>query len=267
VGDPLPPELDQALREAAPRLAPLCRRVLFFHRIGSTNDIALASAEEAGGEGLVVIADEQTAGRGRQGHTWHSPPGSGLYISIVLRAPSTAGAVPAPGLLTLGAGVSIAEAIETTSGLHADIKWPNDLLVGRRKLAGILAESAPGRSGLVVLGYGINVSTRAFPPDVEVRATSLEAELGRPVDRVALCVETIAAIAQRHRSLLEQRFDGILDAWRRRSPSSRSRRVAWDTPNGRESGVTDGIDEGGALLVRIGTRVERIVGGTLTWLD
>jgi BirA family biotin operon repressor/biotin-[acetyl-CoA-carboxylase] ligase len=267
VSDRLPLELDRALSEAAPRLVPLCRRVLFFNRAGSTNDIALASAEQADAEGLVVIADEQTAGRGRQGRVWHSPPRSGLYVSMVVRLPVTGAGTPLPGLLTLGAGVSIAEAIETTTGLRADVKWPNDLVVGRRKLAGILAESAPRHTGLVVLGYGINVSMRAFPPEMEGRATSLEAESGRPVDPVALCVETIAAIAQRHRALLERRFDDILDAWRGRSPSCRHRRVAWDTPTGKESGLTEGIDDRGALLVRVGERVERIVGGTVTWLD
>ena len=101
----------------------------------------------------------------------------------------------ATGLLTLAAGVSLAEAVEAMTGLRADIKWPNDLLVGRRKLAGILAESAAADLGYVVLGYGLNVSARAWPPEVAHRATSIESELGRPVDRARLGVETIAAIA------------------------------------------------------------------------
>ncbi len=106
-----------------------------------------------------------------------------------------------------------------------------------------------------------------MPPDVADRATSIESELGRPVDRAALCAETIAAIARRYRDLLDGRFDAILDAWRSRSPSSRDARVTWDLPAGRQSGVTDGIDDHGALLVRVGDRVERIVGGALTWLE
>ena len=264
--DPLPTEIAEALAAVRDRLTPLSRRVLFFNRTGSTNDVALALAEDPDAEGVVVIADQQTAGRGRQGHVWHSPPGSGLYVSIVLRPPHGKTAdVRSTGLLTLAAGVALAEAVERLTGLRADIKWPNDLLVGRRKLAGILAESAPG--GYVVLGYGLNVSAAAFPADLAQRATSLESELGRAVDRPAMCAETIAAIAGRYTDLVEGRFDAILDEWRRRAPSSRQRRVAWETPSGPLSGVTAGIDEHGALLVRVADRVERIVGGVLTWLE
>jgi BirA family biotin operon repressor/biotin-[acetyl-CoA-carboxylase] ligase len=265
--DPLPTDLAEALAAARDRLAPLGRRVVFFNRIGSTNDVALALAADGDADGVVVIADEQTAGRGRQGHRWHSPPGSGLYVSIVLRpVHRTAGDGRATSLLTLAAGVSLAEAIEAVTALRVDIKWPNDLLVGRRKLAGILAESAAGDLGSVVLGYGVNVSTRVFSPDLADRATSIEEELGRPADRAALCAETIAAIARRYRDLIAGRFDAILDAWRSRSPSSRQTRVMWGGPGGPQSGVTDGIDDRGALLVRIGDRVERIVGGEVTWL-
>jgi BirA family transcriptional regulator, biotin operon repressor / biotin---[acetyl-CoA-carboxylase] ligase len=268
VTDPLPTDLAAALEAARDRLAPLCREVVFFNRTGSTNDVALALAQNGAADGVIVIADEQTAGRGRQGHIWHSPPGSGLYVSIVLRpSPQKSGDGRTTSLITLAAGVALAEAIEAITALRADIKWPNDLLVGRRKLAGILAESAAGDLGCVVLGYGLNVGARVLPPDVEHRATSIESELGRPVDRAILCAETIAAIGRRYRDLLDGRFDAILDAWRSRSPSSRHARVSWDTPAGRQSGVTDGIDDHGALLVRIGNRAERIVGGALTWLE
>ena len=267
-GDPLPLEFAEAFEAAGDQLAPLCRRVIFFNRTGSTNDVALALAAGRDAEGIVVIADEQTAGRGRRGHRWHSPPGSGLYVSIVLRpSRDKADDARATSLVTLAAGVSLAEAIEARTALRADIKWPNDLQVGRRKLCGILAESAAGDSGCVVLGYGVNVGARAWPPDADYRATSIESELGRPIDRAALCAETIAAVARRYTDLLNGRFDAILDAWRSRSPSSRQARVEWDTPAGRQSGVTDGIDDRGALLVRVGDRVERIVGGTLTWLE
>jgi BirA family biotin operon repressor/biotin-[acetyl-CoA-carboxylase] ligase len=268
VTDPLPIELVQAFDAVNDRLAPLCRRVVFFNRTGSTNDVALTLAAGGDAEGVVVIADEQTAGRGRRGHTWHSPPGSGLYVSIVLRpSPAKTGDARTAGLLTLAAGVALAEAVEAMTGLRADIKWPNDLLVGRRKLAGILAEAATGDLGHVVLGYGLNVSARALVPDIEHRATSIESELGRPVDRAALCAETIVAIARRYRDLLDGRFDAILDAWRSRSPSSRHAGVTWHTPAGAVAGLTAGIDEQGALLVRVGDRVERIVGGELTWLE
>jgi BirA family biotin operon repressor/biotin-[acetyl-CoA-carboxylase] ligase len=274
-GDPLPEGFAVALAAAGARLSPLGHRVIFFNTIGSTNDIALGLAAGGDAGGAVVIADEQTAGRGRLGRRWFSPPGSGLYVSTVLQ-PSTARADPqrATGLLTLAAGLALAEAIEVVAGLHVDIKWPNDLVVARRKLGGILAEAVgverrpgtPGGIASVVLGYGINVRSTAFPPDLGDRTTSLETALGRPIDRATMCAETLAAVSRRYRDLLAGRFDAILDGWRSRAPGSCGARVTWSTPSGSASGVTAGIDDRGALLVRVGDRLEAIVGGEVTWL-
>ena len=167
-------------------------------------------------------------------------------------------------LTTLAAGVALAEGIERVTGLAADIKWPNDLLVGRRKLAGILAEGISGE--VVVLGYGINVSASAFPAELGDRATSLESELGRPIDRAALFAETLSTLAARYDDLLTGRFDVILDGWRARAPASRGARVSWETPTGQRTGMTAGIDDEGGLLVQVGDRIERIVAGEMTWL-
>jgi BirA family biotin operon repressor/biotin-[acetyl-CoA-carboxylase] ligase len=272
--DPLPAELAEAFAAAGPRLWPLGHRVVFFNTIGSTSDVALALAVGGAAEGAVVIADEQTAGRGRLGRKWFSPPGSGLYVSIVLQ-PSRARADPqrATGLLTLAAGLALAEAIETATGLRVDIKWPNDLLVARRKLGGILAEAVSAERRVaaepgvttVVLGYGINIRSTAYPPDLRERTTSLETALGRPIERAAICAETLAAVSRRYRDLLAGRFDAILDDWRSRAPGSRGARVTWSTPSGRGSGVTAGIDDRGALLVQVGDHVETIVGGEVNW--
>ena len=209
------------------------------------------------------MADEQTAGRGRRGHTWFSPAGSGLYVSVVL-APATARVDPARAstLLTLAAGVALAEGVEAATGLRVDLKWPNDLQVSRRKLAGILAEAA----GIVVVGYGINVAATAFPPELRDRATSLESELGRVVDRHHVLVETLAALSSRYEDLLAGRFDAILDAWRARAPDASGARVRWMTAEGERSGLTTGIDDRGALLVQDGEVVERVVSGEITWL-
>jgi BirA family transcriptional regulator, biotin operon repressor / biotin---[acetyl-CoA-carboxylase] ligase len=233
--------------------------VQFFSSVGSTNDAAASLPHRS-----VVVAGHQTAGRGRRGHTWFSPPGSGLYVSVVL-APATARVDPprATMLLTLAAGVAIAEGVEAATGLAVDLKWPNDLLVSGRKLAGILAESS---GDTVVLGYGINVLETALPPALRDRATSLQSELGRAVDRDLVLDETLAALSQRYDDLVDGRFDAILDAWRRRAPAASGARVTWSTASSTLSGVTEGIDERGALLVRIGDRVERIVSGELTWL-
>jgi BirA family biotin operon repressor/biotin-[acetyl-CoA-carboxylase] ligase len=271
--DPLPTELAEAFAAAGDRLSPLGDRVIFFNTIGSTSDVAVALAVGGDGVGAVVIADEQTAGRGRLGRRWFSPAGSGLYVSIVLQ-PSTARADPrrATGLLTLAAGLALAEAIEAVTSLRVDIKWPNDLLVARRKLGGILAEAvgvergaAQGGVTSVVLGYGINIRPTAYPPDLRDRATSLETAVGRPIDRAAMCAETLAAVSRRYRDLLAGRFDAILDGWRSRAPGSRGARVAWSTPSGPRSGVTAGIDDRGALLVRVGDDLETIIGGEVTW--
>jgi len=172
-------------------------------------------------------------------------------------------------LLTLTAGVALVEGVEAATGLRVDLKWPNDLQVSRRKLGGILAEatSIGSTTGSVVAGYGINVASAALPPDLRDLATSLESELGRPVDRHHLLVETLVALSRRYEDLLAGRFDAILDAWRRNAPAASGARVTWTTAAGAEAGVTAGIDDDGALLVRVGERLERIVSGEVSWLS
>ena len=278
--DALPRDFAEALEGSRHRLGRLGAPVVFFSSIASTNDVASAIARSGDGEGTVVIADEQTAGRGRRGHTWFSPAGSGLYVSIVLTpARARVDRERATTILPLAAGVALAESVDAIAALRIDLKWPNDLLVARRKLGGILAEAvstswAPGREGrqssgtvdAVVLGYGINVGPMAYPPELGDRATSLESELDRPVERPALWVETLAALSRRYEDLLDGRFDAILDAWRERAPASRGARVTWNTVGGPQAGITEGIDHLGALLVRVGDRVERIVAGEVMWL-
>jgi BirA family biotin operon repressor/biotin-[acetyl-CoA-carboxylase] ligase len=272
----LPGDLADALaRVRAERaLGRIGSNVLFYPTVGSTNDVAIALASGGDQEGAIIVADMQTEGRGRRGRKWFSPPACGLYVSVVV-APARARVTPdrATALLTLTAGVALAEAIQSACGLITEIKWPNDLLIGGRKLAGILAEGVVGDtvSGSrsltsVVLGYGINVSSLTPAPELGDRATSLQRELGRPVDRAALFSETLGALADRYEDLLAGRFDAILDAWRRRAPSSRGARVQWDVAGDCQSGITQGVDEWGALLVRFGDRIERIVTADLTWV-
>jgi BirA family biotin operon repressor/biotin-[acetyl-CoA-carboxylase] ligase len=266
---PLPREVADAIERARERLGLLGSRLLYFETIGSTNDVAALLADQPGSEGAVVFADEQTNGRGRRGHTWFSPLATGLYVSVVLTPrQARVDRERATTLLTLTAGVALAEAIEVVAGLGVDLKWPNDLFVARRKLGGILAEAAgAGPIGdAVVVGYGINVSAASFPPELGDRATSLESELGRPIDRAQLFVETLVALSRRYDDLLDGRYDAILDAWRAHAPGSVGARVKWTTPAGRESGVTAGIDDRGALLIRTGDRIERIVAGEIEWL-
>ncbi|MGE3509477.1 MAG: biotin--[acetyl-CoA-carboxylase] ligase [Vicinamibacterales bacterium] len=264
-----PPEFLEAFAAFQGRFGRLAGERRFLDIIGSTNDVVSAMAAAGAREGLVVIADAQTAGRGRRGRTWCSPPGAGLYVSLLL-TPGRAGSDPAraTALLTLAAGVALAQGVEAATGLAADIKWPNDLLVGRRKLAGILAEGlvGGGDDGLqVVLGFGINVRPAAYPSDVSSRATSLETELGRPVDRGLVCAHTLAALSERYDDLLNGRFDAILDGWRRRAPGCHGSRVRWHDAQGMRTGVTAGIDETGALLVQAGDALQRLVAGEVLW--
>lgn len=225
--------------------------------VPSTMNIAASLANAGAPHGVVIAAEQQTAGRGRRGSTWVSPPGAGLYFSLVAR-PS----ISSLPLLTLAAGVGVRDGIAHASGLHADLKWPNDLFVGKRKLAGILAEgiSIGTPDQAVIVGVGVNVQPAAFPPDVAARATSIEGELGRPVNRDTLLAAILDALSARL-SALDQNAGDILQAWRAASPSAAGTRVEWDG----HRGVTAGIDDAGALLVQTATGVERIIAGELHW--
>jgi BirA family biotin operon repressor/biotin-[acetyl-CoA-carboxylase] ligase len=176
-------------------------------------------------------------------------------------------------LLTLAGGVALAEGIRTATGLRVEIKWPNDIVVDtglgrRRKLAGILAEGSTGPEGLqhVVLGFGINIRSTAYPGDIAGRATSLEAELGREVDPGPVLGEILAALGGYVGQLASGETVTVLDQWRQLAPSARGARVEWDGPAGARSGRTAGIDDTGALLVHDGSATERIISGTVRWI-
>jgi BirA family biotin operon repressor/biotin-[acetyl-CoA-carboxylase] ligase len=282
---PLPDDLRQALARAGPRLGAVLTRLLYFGTVSSTNDMADSLAARGAADETILVAEAQRAGHGRRGRTWHSPPGAGLYVSLVWRldlpveatdgengctvqrAPSGAetGRVP---LLTVAAGLAVVEGLRAATALPAEIKWPNDIVIGRRKLGGILAEaSARGPEvQYIVLGCGLNLRAVAYPPDIAMRATSVEAELGRAVDRGLVLAEVLAALRARRADLAAGRFGAILNAWRLLAPSSRGSRVEWRDEHGTRQGMTDGVDDSGALLVRVGGRTERIIAGELRWL-
>jgi len=271
LAEPLPEDWAAAIDARRRDLGPFARSTRYFRTVGSTNDIAMRLAENQGlaAEGAVVVAEAQTAGRGRRGHTWFSPEGSGLYVSVILAPGRSVNPSRALPLLTISAGVALAEAIARSTGLQPAIKWPNDLIVGTRKLAGILAEALPVTPGAavgpVVLGYGINVLPSSFPVELRDRVTAIETELGCAVDRLAVFAETLVRLAARYADLLEGRFDAILDAWRRLAPGCRGARVTWDESSGLRSGTTAGIDDQGALLVTTDVGTERIVAGEVFW--
>ena len=234
----------------------------------STMDAAAALAHAGAPHGVVVAAEQQTAGRGRRGTTWESPPGAGLYFSVIARPGSGVRAqAPSPksqalSLLTLAAGVGVRDGVAAATGLAPDLKWPNDLLVNNRKLAGILAEGfaigTPEQA--VIIGVGVNVQPAAYPPEVSRRATSLEGELGRPIDRDLLLSAVLAGLRDRL-AALEQSPGDILQAWRAASPSATGTRVDWES----KSGVTAGVADDGALLIRTSAGIERVIAGELRW--
>jgi BirA family biotin operon repressor/biotin-[acetyl-CoA-carboxylase] ligase len=273
----VPADVRAELVRLAPRLGHFAQRIYWLETAASTNDVAAHLADLGAEEGTIVVAEAQTAGRGRMGRVWFSPPGAGLYVSIVLRplpAPRASAAqgldvVQTPSaLLTLAAGVALAEAVQASTGLAVEIKWPNDLLAGKRKLAGILAEAAAqgGALHFVVLGCGLNLRSAAYPPELAERVTSIEAEVDRPADRALILAEILAALAARYADLQGGRFDAILGAWRERAPSLPGSLVEWDSPRGVQRGRAEDIDQTGALLVRTNGRTERLIAGEVRWI-
>jgi BirA family biotin operon repressor/biotin-[acetyl-CoA-carboxylase] ligase len=284
----VPRDIAVAIAARAERLGMFGARLVHFETTSSTNDVADRLAAEGAPHGTVVVADAQESGRGRLGRTWFSPPGAGLYTSVVLRpealvspaeaglrdddvraAVSRLGGVVLASAVSLTAGVALAEGIRAASGLQVEIKWPNDLVVERRKLCGILAEacSTAGAVQHVILGYGINVRPAAYPPDIAHRATSLETELGRDVDRAGVLAETLARLAEWLADISGPAFAAMLDRWRQLSPSSLGSAVEVLRPGGTwVSGTTAGVDEDGALLVTVGGSRERVIAGEVRWL-
>jgi BirA family transcriptional regulator, biotin operon repressor / biotin---[acetyl-CoA-carboxylase] ligase len=232
--------------------------VRWHESVASTMDVASVWAEEGAGHGCVVGAEEQTAGRGRRGHEWSSPPGAGLYFSFIARPSSSLGL----SLLTLAAGVAVQAGIRAATGFEAELKWPNDVMVGRRKLAGILAEgSSIGTSRqFVIIGVGINVLPASYPPEVATRATSLGDELDRAIDRGEVLYQTVSRLHTWLYDAGEKPAD-VLTNWLQRAPNAHGTRVEWD--GGR--GVTAGVDLSGALLVETPAGLERIISGEVNW--
>ncbi len=245
--------------------------VRWFPELASTNDTAAALAAAGAPDGSVVLADRQTAGRGRYGRVWDSPAAAGLYLSVVLRGPQ-------PPVITLLAGVAVAEAVRAATGVAAELKWPNDVVAcaarndvsepARRKIAGILTEGLSDAGAPVagaVVGIGINVSARAFPPELVARAAALDTLAGRPVDRAAVCAEVLARLRRWRLRLAVEGAGPVVARWRALAPGCPGRPVSWEVDGARRRGVTAGVDEDGALLVARGGGTERVVGGEVVW--
>lgn len=265
------------LREIPDRLTPLellpllsthdLGQVLHCHaELPSTNDLAKRLAEEGAAHGEVVLAERQTAGRGRRGRAWASPAGKNLYFSAVLR-PEELPPQRAPEV-TLVAAVALCHAIRQ-AGVEAGIKWPNDILAGGRKVCGILTEMAAetDRVQWIVLGVGVNLNAgpEDFPEELRRSATSLAVERRQPVPRALFAAAALGLLEEWLDRFELEGFAGVRDEWRVLSETlGRQVRVQLD---GRElTGVAEDIDEEGALLVRTEHTVERVLSGDVEHL-
>jgi BirA family transcriptional regulator, biotin operon repressor / biotin---[acetyl-CoA-carboxylase] ligase len=226
------------------------RAVRWYAQVGSTNDEARRLAREGAPEGLLVLADRQTAGRGRSGRTWISAPGAGLAMSVLLRPALPAGET---SRLSMLAGISICEGIERACGLPSGLKWPNDVLVNGAKAGGILFETALAGDQVdyAVLGIGINVAEAPPPEAVEFPATSLQAEAGRAVGRVPVLRAILEQLEARYDRLLTlEGREQLYDEWQERL-LWKGERVVAHTTAAQFEGVAEGADVDGALRVRL----------------
>ena len=237
-------------------------RVRHYFRIGSTNVMAMEAAAAGEPEGTVFFAEEQTAGKGRGSNTWESAPSVGIYGSIILR-PQLA---PADALLlSLISGIAVAEAVEEVTGLHGDLRWPNDVLLGEQKFCGILTEmhAEATRVRYVVVGIGVDVNQAVFSPELESIATSLRIAAGHEWSRVQIATALLKSLDAWYRKLSMDTADtraAILKTFEERSSYARARRVHVDEGAG-FFGVTEGLDSRGFLLVRTDQGLRTVLSG------
>jgi BirA family biotin operon repressor/biotin-[acetyl-CoA-carboxylase] ligase len=233
------------------------RDIHFYPSLPSTMPFAAQLASASAPHGTAVVADEQTAGQGRHGRSWHSEPENGLYVSLVLRLPFSASAFPA---LTLAIGLAARDAIEEITGGLCDLRWPNDLLLNERKCGGILLSL---ESGAVIAGIGINVNHPAFPADLTEQATSLRIAAGKLYSREALLIALLSAIDRYCELISTHGIESILRLFSANSTYASGRRVVVDQTGEHIEGTTAGLDEHGFLRVRRdnGTVVKILAGG------
>lgn len=232
--------------------------ILRFASLPSTNEEAARQAAAGAAEGLTVVAREQTAGRGRLGRAWASPKDAGLYMSVVLRPRLRAEEWP---LVTLAAAVAVVDALEEACGLRADIKWPNDVLAGGRKLCGILAETVETVAGRAcVLGVGVNLTASAYPEELRGAATSVEEASGETIGADELTGKLLAALG-RHYARLQAAGGAAatLGEWSARSSYAAGKSVRVRVEGETFEGVTRGLEPDGALRVETDARETRVI--------
>ena len=237
------------------------KRIYHFFKTDSTNRVAFELGHAGEAEGAVVLAEEQTAGRGRAGRTWHSERAAGVYLTLLLR-PKLA-PVQAP-LLTMMAGLSAHTAVEAVTGLAVDLKWPNDLIIRGKKAGGILTEmhAEPGQVRFVIVGIGLNVNQEQFPGELANVATSLRQETGKPQPRMELLVRLLREFESDYNRFVREGVASVVKRFEVLSSYAHGKRVS--VTNGVESylGTTAGLGPEGLLQVeRDDGRVVTVIAG------
>jgi BirA family transcriptional regulator, biotin operon repressor / biotin---[acetyl-CoA-carboxylase] ligase len=225
-------------------------RLLIRESVESTNDEVRKLALGGAPDGLILLAETQSAGRGRRGAAWFSPSGESLAFSILVRPDEPIALWPR---LALAAGLAVAEAIESFN-LQPGIKWPNDVWLGKRKVAGILVEAG---ADFAIVGIGLNVNTTTFPPEVAEIATSLQLEKNQPISRADVLASIVRKFANR-RHQIGSDFENLIAAVRLRCVLT-GNRVSLSTPSGSKIGMIEGISPRGELLFRTPEGLERLI--------
>jgi BirA family biotin operon repressor/biotin-[acetyl-CoA-carboxylase] ligase len=253
-----------------PRLntALLGKYLYHFYTVDSTNAFAMRLIEHGYrvADGTVVIAESQTAGKGRLGRSWLSERESGLYLTVVLYPKAPPSLAP---LLTLGTTIAAHNAIQRVTGLNTDIKWPNDLLAGGRKVCGVLAEmqAEVDRIKMMIVGIGINVNHDAFPEEIAGRATSLLMATGRPQSRLEILVDFLQEFENLYIAFEKSGPGRIIAEWTRLSSFAHGRKIEIDDGVRRIAGITRGLNPLGALRVeQADGRTEEVYSGeVVSW--
>ena len=237
--------------------------VYYFETLNSTNDLAKELAAQGAPEGAVVVAEAQTGGRGRLGREWDSPPGAGLYVSLVLRPMLPPMELPQ---ITLTTAVAVVRAVRRVAGLAPGIKWPNDLLIKGKKLGGILTEmeTESDRIRHVVVGLGLNVNNPGFPSELAATATSLTLEAGRTFSRVHLLQAWLEEFEELYGRFLQQRFPEILEEWKSYAVTLGKMVTVRQGPREISGQATDVAPDGALLLRTNNGEMVRVTSGEIT---
>ncbi|HIE64326.1 MAG: biotin--[acetyl-CoA-carboxylase] ligase [Nitrospira sp.] len=254
-------------RLSHPGLREMIREILFFERVESTNRVALDMAADGMPGGLLILSDSQRKGKGRLDRPWFSPAGANLYFSLLLRPYLSPRDFP---LFSMAASLALCDSIHRATGLHPEIKWPNDILIEEKKLAGILLESktAGAETTPLIIGIGVNVNVGpdSFPTDLQKSATSLKAVLGHPIDRTDLLNIILEGLAEQV-SLLQDGKKDLLIQRIQKECATLGKKVRVNTLRQEFEGFAEEIDDDGALLLRMGDgRRRRIRIGDITHL-